>query len=147
MKLNIDEKRHKEQFDRVQDEAARIAQGAVSSALADGVATNANLAKFLAESRRVVEEEALLTVEAMTVAFDKKAEHLGTLRATVDAVTAQTAFMKSTLNTVEAKTVEIDRLTKSICAMNQSLIAFRSLVDDGTLDVISRAASALKGQP
>ena len=141
--FEVIEKNHAAFFKRAAEEMRALAGNSAESAIADSVATNRQLAEFLADSRRLVEEEAINVIDAMTLAFDGKAEKLKTLSAVADRVSSEAAFMKSALNTVETKTAEVERLTSAINALSDSLARFKGLVDDGTLDKAAKAASAI----
>lgn len=143
-KMQITEDVHSTFFDQAADEMRRLTNGAAESIIADSVATNRQLANFLAESRRLVEDEAVMTIDAMTLAFDGKAEKLKTLSAVTERVSSEVAFMKSSLNTVETKTAEVKRLTSAINALSDSLTRFKALVEDGTLDKAAKAAAAIQ---
>lgn len=141
--FEVIEKNHAAFFKRAAEEMRALAGNSAESVIADSVATNRQLAEFLADSRRLVEEEAINVIDAMTLAFDGKAEKLKTLSAVADRVSSEAAFMKSALNTVETKTAEVERLTIAINALSDSLARFKGLVDDGTLDKAAKAASAI----
>lgn len=130
-------------FENVMRELEKIAMNAAISAIADGTATNRKLAEFLAQSRAIVEDEAIQVIDAMKLAFDDKSEKLRTLRAMVEQVSSESAFMKTALNSVSTKTREIEQLTTAIDSLNVSMITFKSLVEDGTFDKAAKAASAL----
>ena len=142
--MGMNKASQREWFDKFVKESETMTVSAVTSLVADSVATNAQLAKFLADSRAMVEEEAILTVDAMTLAFDGKAEKLKTLRAVTETVSSEVAFMKVSLNTVQAKTAEIETMTRAIDGLVRSLAAFKEIVDDGTLDRAAKAAEALR---
>ena len=141
--FEITEKKHAEFFRKALEEVNKIAVNAGQSVIADSVAINRQLAGYLSESRRVVEEEAILTIDAMSLAFDGKSEKLKALKSATERVAAESAFMKSELATVATKTAEIERLTTAIDALSSSIERFRKNVDDGSLDLASKAASAI----
>lgn len=142
--MEMNKASQREWFDKFVKESETMTMNALTSLVADSAATNAQLAQFLADSRAVVEQEAILTLEAMTLAFDGKAEKLKTLKAVTETVSSEVAFMKASLNTVQAKTVEIETMTHAIDGLVRSLAAFKAMVDDGTLDRAAKAAGALR---
>lgn len=140
---NITEEEHKKFFDQAVSEMAALSLNCAESIIADSVAVNRQLAGFLLESRKVVEDEAILVIDAMCLAFDGKSEKLKALKAATEQVSAESAFMKTALNTISTKAVEIERLTGCIDALSDSLLRFKQLVDDGTLERAAKAASSI----
>ena len=139
----IKEPRHAEFFAQALKEMRDLTTNAAFSMISDSVAVNRQLAEFLIESRQLVEDEAVLAIDAMTLAFDGKSEKLSALKAATNRVSAETAFMRSELAAIDAKTKEIERLTGAIDSLSSSLERFSGLVADGTLEQAASAAKAL----
>lgn len=140
---DIKEPRHKEFFEQAKKEMEAITGSAATSIVADSVAVNRQLVEFLVESRHAVEQEAVLVIDAMCLAFDGKSEKLKTLKSVTEQVSAESAFMKGALSSIETKTSEIVRLTAAIDGLSASMERFKALVEDGTLDRAARAAQVL----
>jgi hypothetical protein len=132
-------------FQQFLEQSERLSANALASFVADHAGVNAQLAKFLADSRTLVEHEVLLTMDAMQAAFDDKSGKLDKLQHASEGIVAQVAFMKTSLNSVKAKCDEVDALTKSIDVLLSRLNAFKSFVDDGTMDRVAKAAAAMRG--
>lgn len=141
--FQITEEEHVKFFQQALNELKTISENSALSAIADSMAVNRQLAQALVESRQLVEGEAVQIIDAMCLAFDDKASKLKNLKALTETVSAESAFMKTALNTIETKTAEITRLTGAIDGLSDSLARFKSLVDDGTLDRAASAANAI----
>lgn len=139
----FDENEVRETFHKFVDESRSLAANALASYIADGVATHHQIVNFLAESRKGVEDEVIAVVDAMSMAVDAKGERLKQLRSTTEKTSAEVAFMKQQLNTVNAKVVEIEALTAAMSRLTQGLRDFKELVDDGTLERAAAAARAV----
>lgn len=134
----------KKEFDAVVSELKELSSNAALSAVGDAVALNRKLAEFLIQTTVMVEDEALRVNEAMRVAFDKKGQRMLDLNSVTENVAKNVAFMKQSLNTVNAKTTEIESLINAMSRLNESIKEFRSFVNDGTLDMIMKAAASIR---
>lgn len=133
----------KDMFEKMRIALEGFAVNAAILGVQKDVEIGRELAGFLVQTRILVEDEAVKVIDALNLAFDDKSEKLRVLKATTDKVSAEAAFMKSALNTVSTKTVEIERLTAAIDSLNASMLTFRGLVDDGTFDKAAKTAAAL----
>lgn len=139
----IKEAEHLEFFNDAMEALKKITLNTQLSSVADSMAVNRRLAEALAESRQIVEGEAVQVLDAMCLAFDGKSTKLKNLKAMTEQVSAESAFMKTALNSIETKTLEIDRLAVAINGLSESMERFKRLVDDGTLEKAAKAALSI----
>ena len=109
----------------------------------DYVAMSKVLASMLVKARESVENEAVLFSDAMNLAMGDASGSLYRLKSITETVSSQSAFIKTSLNTIQTKTVEIEKLTLSIDNLVNSMCRFKSLVDDGTFEKAAKAACAI----
>lgn len=109
------------------------------------IAENRLIGEVLKDAREVVEKEALLVYEALDIALSEKSKRLNSLNALIEKVSSESAFMKTALNTVNAKTVEIESINRVLSEFIGLVSQVNHLFESGAIDRVSKIASAIHG--
>ena len=131
-------------IDAAQGDIIKIFEKTTISAVAESAATNKAIAGYLAETRSLVEDEALNVIAAMQLVFSEKSDSLKTLKRTAEEISAQSAFINSSLNLINAKKSEIDRLLISLGTLNCELERFERFAESGLLDKMHSIAEVMR---
>ena len=146
MKADISIKHNKDAYDQAVLDVCGEAEKERDLLFTVAVAENRLIGEILADAREVVEREAILINDALDTALSEKSEKLKSLKSLIEKVSGESAFMKSALNSIGMKTIEISALNIQLSEFVGLVEKVNELHANGALGRIGKAISAMDSE-
>jgi hypothetical protein len=127
-------------------EMKKIFDGSISQSFGEHVAASRLAAIALQGARGIVEQEALLVLDAMTVVYDETKGAIVKMDAAQKRLNAECSSISIALTGIQRKTVEINDYATQVERLNNSLSQFQKHIDSGLFDISAKCAAVINNQ-